>query len=92
MSKVSTQRIDKVPTPHQRLGDRVRRKRQENQLTQKQLGERIGYDQSVISRFENGEDKLDAIAVFSVAREFNCSVEEFNPFVDILCDLKDADS
>lgn len=65
---------------HKRLGERIRYKRLQKDYSQRQLGDRVGYTQKAISKFENGTRKVDAIALFALAGELGCSTEELNPF------------
>lgn len=65
---------------HKKLGKRIRYKRQQKDFSQRELGDRIGYDQRAISKFENGTRRVDAIALFAMAGELECSMDELNPF------------
>ena len=65
---------------HKKLGERIRYKRKQKDFTQRQLGDRIGYEQQAISDFENGTRKLDAIALFAMADQLECSTDDLNPF------------
>jgi len=50
------------------VGQSIAARRQELGLTQSQLGEAAGLDQTVISRIESGQRGLDALELVSLAR------------------------
>lgn len=56
-------------------GERIRSKRKENQLTQKQLGEKIGLSGSQIALFEKGHYIPSLETVFEIASALGTSVE-----------------
>ncbi len=67
-------------SPQKKLGDRIRQKRLEKNLSQQELGQAINYSTGAISYFESGERDLKAIALFTVAETLDCSVDDLNPF------------
>ncbi len=64
---------------HVKLGKLLRYKRKQKGYSQQELGDRVGYDQRAISSFEKGIRKVDAIALFAMAGELECSVNDLNP-------------
>ena len=65
---------------YKKLGQKIRYYRQQKDYSQQELGDRVGYSQDAISCFEMGKRRLDAIAVFSIADELGCEVDDLNPF------------
>ena len=61
------------------LGKKIKQRREESGLTQKELGKAINYSFSQISKFERGDRDLDLIAAFGMAEAMDCSVEDFLP-------------
>jgi transcriptional regulator with XRE-family HTH domain len=58
------------------LGQSIAARRQELGLTQSQLGEEAGLDQTVISRIESGQRGLDALELVSLARALEIEVTD----------------
>ncbi len=46
-------------------------------LTQAQVAERIGETQSYVSKYENGEQRLDLIELEAVCKAVNISLNQF---------------
>jgi transcriptional regulator with XRE-family HTH domain len=61
--------------PHD-LGRRIKELRQAKRLSQARLAERIGIDQSQISRIENGESGATLETLLALSRVFNVSLDE----------------
>jgi len=59
-----------------KLIPRIREKRMEQHLTQKQLAEKTGLDTTQLSRFENGHNKPNAETLWLIARGIGCLVDE----------------
>lgn len=57
-------------------GDILRNRRKALKLTQKQLGQKIGKEQSYIARVERGETDIQMSSFFRIARALNI---EFTP-------------
>jgi transcriptional regulator with XRE-family HTH domain len=64
-----------------RLATLLRQVRLEANLTQAQLAERIGQTQSYVSKYENGEQRLDLIELETVCKAvgmpLTCFVERY---------------
>lgn len=52
---------------------RIKELRKENRLTQRQLAEKVGCNQSMIARWEMGECEPTASAILKLSEVFNCS-------------------
>lgn len=61
------------------LGRKIKYRREESGLTQRQLGKAINYSYSQISKFERGDRDLNLIVAFDMAEAMDCSVEDFLP-------------
>lgn len=57
------------------LGERLRELRTDKGLTQKELGEKIGYAQSTIVYWENNENEPTATAIKKLCRFFGVSAD-----------------
>jgi transcriptional regulator with XRE-family HTH domain len=57
------------------IGDRIRKKRKENNLTQKELASRVNVSAQVISNWERGYTDPDHDDVSRLADALNCSTE-----------------
>lgn len=60
-----------------RLAALLRQVRVEANLTQAQVAERIGQAQSYVSKYENGEQRLDLIELEAVCAAVNLPLAEF---------------
>ena len=60
------------------IGAKVKFLREKANLTQKQLAEYLSVDQSLISKFENGERSINSDALNKLADLFCCTVELLN--------------
>ncbi len=58
-----------------RIGRRFGQLRAKSRLTQNQLANYLGVDQSLISRYEKGERPLSSVQLESLANLFGCSVK-----------------
>jgi|SRR5579864_2579875 len=67
------------------IGQSIAARRQERGLTQSQLGEAAGLDQTVISRIESGQRGLDALELVSLSRALEVEI------VDLLLPNTPAD-
>lgn len=61
----------------QLVGRKIRQLRKERKLTQTQLSQRIGIQQSDLSRMEKGEYRVSLDTLFKILAEFEMSVGEF---------------
>ena len=61
----------------QRVAALLRQIRFESQLTQAQLAEKIGQMQSYVSKYENGEQRLDLIELETVCEAAGVSLLRF---------------
>lgn len=57
------------------LGARLKELRVKNSITQSQLGEYLGVDQSYISKFESGQRQLSVLSLEKLAHLFGLPVE-----------------
>ncbi len=57
------------------ISARINELRKENHLTQKQLAEKVGCNQSMIARWEKGECEPTAGAILKLAEVFGCSTD-----------------
>ncbi len=60
-----------------RLAALLRQVRQDANLTQLQLAEKIGQTQSYVSKYESGEQRLDLIELEAVCRVVGISLSDF---------------
>jgi transcriptional regulator with XRE-family HTH domain len=60
-----------------RLAALLRQVRIEAKLTQEQIAESIGQTQSYVSKYENGEQRLDLIELESVCKAVGIPLTEF---------------
>ncbi len=60
-----------------RLAALLRQVRLDANLTQSQLAEKIGQTQSYVSKYENGEQRLDLIELEAVCGALGISLPEF---------------
>ncbi|MBI4740547.1 MAG: helix-turn-helix transcriptional regulator [Betaproteobacteria bacterium] len=60
-----------------RLATLLRQVRLDANLTQLQLAERIGQTQSYVSKYENGEQRLDLIELEAVCRAVGIPLTDF---------------
>ena len=61
----------------QLVGGKIRQLRKEHRLTQNELAERIGVQQSDLSRMEQGEYRVSLDTLFKILAEFDLGVGEF---------------
>lgn len=61
----------------QRLANLLRQIRLENNLTQLQVAEKIGQSQSYVSKYENGEQRLDLIELEAVCNAVGMPLTDF---------------
>jgi transcriptional regulator with XRE-family HTH domain len=59
----------------ERLRTLLRRKREDDKLTQKALAKRLGVPQSFISKYESGERLLSFVETISICKEIKISPE-----------------
>lgn len=59
------------------VGRKIRQLRKERKLTQTELAQRIGIQQSDLSRIERGEYRVNLDTLFRMLAEFKVSVGEF---------------
>lgn len=60
-----------------RLANLLRQIRLDANLTQHQLAEKIGQTQSYVSKYENGEQRLDLIELEAVCKAAGTSLTDF---------------
>lgn len=58
----------------QSLGEKIKRKRKENSLTQQELADSIGVNVQTIRSYESGKYRPKTKALHEMARLFNCSI------------------
>lgn len=62
---------------HQRLLALLREIRQEASLTQSQLAEKLGQGQPYVSKYENGEQRLDLLEIEQICAAAGIDLREF---------------
>lgn len=55
------------------MGAKIRQFREQAGLTQKQLAEAVGVDQSAVARWENGENNPTAARIMQIADVLGCN-------------------
>jgi transcriptional regulator with XRE-family HTH domain len=58
------------------LGEKIVSYRKEQNLTQAQLGEKIGVSQQLIAAYENSERHLPIISLFKIAQVLHVEIED----------------
>ncbi|WDD99428.1 helix-turn-helix domain-containing protein [Thalassomonas actiniarum] len=53
-------------------------RKQNDDMTQEQLGELLGKPQSFVSKYESGERKLDYIELIEICQVFKLNIVEFD--------------
>lgn len=61
----------------QLVGPKIRKLRKHRKLTQTELAERIGIQQSDLSRMEKGEYRISLDTLFKILAEFDLTIGEF---------------
>jgi transcriptional regulator with XRE-family HTH domain len=61
----------------QLVGQKIRQLRKEHQLTQVELSQRLGIQQSDLSRMEQGEYRVSLDTLFRILAEFKVGIGEF---------------
>ena len=61
----------------QLVGQKIRQLRKEHKLTQVELSQRLGIQQSDLSRMEQGEYRVSLDTLFRILAEFKMSIGEF---------------
>jgi len=61
----------------QLVGQKIRQLRKERKLTQVELSQRLGIQQSDLSRMEQGEYRVSLDTLFRILAEFKMSIGEF---------------
>lgn len=61
----------------QLVGQKIRQLRKEHKLTQVELSQRLGIQQSDLSRMEKGEYRVSLDTLFRILAEFKMSIGEF---------------
>ncbi|HWM89342.1 MAG TPA: helix-turn-helix transcriptional regulator [Thermoanaerobaculia bacterium] len=59
------------------VGQKIRQLRKEHKLTQVELSQRLGIQQSDLSRMEKGEYRVSLDTLFRILAEFQMSIGEF---------------
>src|SRR6185436_5421802 len=59
------------------VGQKIRQLRKEHKLTQVELSQRLGIQQSDLSRMEQGEYRVSLDTLFRILAEFKMSIGEF---------------
>ena len=58
------------------IGENIKKLREERNLTQKQLAEKLNISQAMIAQIERGTKGLSMALGKEIADYFNCSIEE----------------
>jgi len=59
------------------FGENLKNLRKAKKLSQKQLGDRVGVSESIVSRYESGEVSPPIDTLCKMAKELNVSLDEF---------------
>ncbi|HYU34519.1 MAG TPA: helix-turn-helix transcriptional regulator [Thermoanaerobaculia bacterium] len=70
---MATQKVRQI----QLVGRKIRELRKEHKLTQVELSQRLGIQQSDLSRMEQGEYRVSLDTLFRILAEFQMSIGEF---------------
>jgi transcriptional regulator with XRE-family HTH domain len=62
---------------HHIIGNRLRQMRIERDMSQQELGEKLGVSFQQIQKYEKGKNRIDAGRLIAIANVFGCHVEEF---------------
>ncbi len=76
MPRVSRLKLPPVQTDDEPIGQRLARLRKEKGYTQKELAERMGLLQALISAYENEKIRLNSEMIIRFAKAFNVSADE----------------
>lgn len=60
------------------IGKIIKELRKEAGLSQTQLAKMVGYSQSVITKWENGESEPNAKAIVKLAKALDCSCDFYS--------------
>lgn len=69
-------KYSKVKLNLKELGHKLRRLRNENYLSEEQVAKLINTNQSVISRYENGQVLINTAFLYSLSKLYNFSIDE----------------
>jgi len=72
----TVEKIEKI-RQIQLVGQKIRQLRKEHKLTQVELSNRLGIQQSDLSRMEKGEYRVSLDTLFRILAEFKMSIGEF---------------
>lgn len=61
------------------VANKIKKLREEKNITQQELAEAIGTTQQSIARYESGERKADQNILYSLAEYFKISIDDFFP-------------
>ena len=62
---------------HKRITERLKKARKEAGLTQAEAGKRFGQDQTVISKIESGQYRVDAVQLRKLAGIYKQDLNDF---------------
>lgn len=68
-------KIDIHMTENERIGQRIAELRKEKGITQVQLAQKTGMQQSVISRIESGKHAISVVVLAKIAKSLNVRIE-----------------
>jgi transcriptional regulator with XRE-family HTH domain len=66
-----------MPVNYKEIGGRIKSRRKKEGMSQKELGERIGYCSAYISQIERGITKINLNILSRIADELGCDMAEF---------------
>jgi len=72
------------------VGSKIREYRKNKNMTQKELGEKIGVKHNTISDYEKGKISPEQDMLFALAGALEVSINDFFPALDDNNDLEDA--
>ena len=61
------------------VADKIRKYREDRNITQQELAEALGTTQQTIARYESGERKADHNVLFALAEYFKIHIDDFFP-------------
>lgn len=77
-AKVSPQaHIRGTTNVHKIMGNRLRQLRLEREISQQELGEKLGVSFQQVQKYEKGANRIDAGRLIQIAEALDCDINEF---------------
>lgn len=64
------------------VGRKIKHYRKKKEMTQKELGEKIGVKHNTIATYESGRNAPEQNAIFKIAKALNVTVDDFFPSIN----------